>query len=399
MKLLLDIFEKSRKDFFGPGKVLEQFEPGFDAAETFLFSPVHMTKKGPHVRDSVDTKRYMSMVIMALIPALLFGIYNAGYQSQLATSQSIAFIDCFTQGLILVVPLIILSYAVGGTWEAIFAVIRKHPINEGFLVTGLLFPLILPPTIPLWQAAIGISFGVVIGKEVFGGTGMNVLNPALVARAFCFFSYPGKMSGDNVWVYAKDASTLVDGFSGATPLAVAAAHHKMSVTDPSVVEALSAKGFDFMSMFSGLIPGSIGETSTVAIMLGALILAIVGVASFRTMLSCVFGAMLTGLVFYNLAPDGAAGIYHLPPHLHLVMGGFAFGCVFMATDPVSSAATNLGKMIYGFGIGVLAVLIRTVNPAYPEGMMLAILFMNVFAPLIDFYVIQFHIAKRRRKHE
>ncbi|MCO4781515.1 MAG: NADH:ubiquinone reductase (Na(+)-transporting) subunit B [Candidatus Cloacimonetes bacterium] len=399
MKVLLDIFEKTRKDLFGPGKPLEKFEPGYDAAETFLFSPVHTTKKGPHVRDAVDTKRYMSMVIAALIPALIFGIYNAGYQAQLATSQSIDCASCFIEGLKLVVPLIILSYAVGGTWEAIFAVVRKHPINEGFLVTGLLFPLILPPTIPLWQAAIGISFGVVIGKEVFGGTGMNVLNPALVARAFCFFSYPGKMSGDNVWVHISDPAKMVDGFSGATPLAIAAAHTKTAATDPNVVEALTAKGFSFMAMFSGLIPGSIGETSTVAILLGALFLAIVGVASFRTMIACVFGAMVTGLIFYNFAPASAAGIYHLPPHLHLVMGGFAFGCVFMATDPVSSAATNTGKLIYGFGIGVLAVLIRTVNPAYPEGMMLAILFMNVFAPLIDFYVIQVHVADRRRKHE
>ena len=396
MSILLKILEWKRKNLFDKGKPLEAFEPAFDAADSFLYSPVHVTKNGPHVRDAVDTKRYMSMVILALLPPLLVGIYNAGYQSQMAISASIAHWDCIREGLIQVVPLIIISYAVGGTWEAIFAVVRKHPINEGFLVTGLLFPLVLPPTLPWWQAAVGVSFGVVIGKEVFGGTGMNILNPALVARAFCFFTYPGKMSGDNVWITLPEKTeTLVDGFSGATPLAKAAA----APGGENIVRILSEAGFSMKQLFMGFVPGSIGETSAAACILGGIILIAVGVGSYRTMTGCILGGTTIGLLMWLLAPDTLPGIYHLPPHYHLLAGGFLFGAVYMATDPVSSARTSMGKWIYGFCIGALAILIRTVNPAYPEGMMLAILFMNIFAPFIDYWVLQSHMKRRKAHHE
>ena len=396
MKFLLDILEWKRKNFFAKGKPLEKFEPAFDAADTFLFSPVHVTKTGPHVRDAVDTKRYMSMVILALIPPLLIGIYNAGYQAQMAISGSVGLWDCVREGLILVVPLIFVSYAVGGTWEAIFAVVRKHPINEGFLVTGLLFPLVLPPTIPLWQAAVGVSFGVVIGKEVFGGTGMNVLNPALVARAFCFFTYPGKMSGDNVWISTPaNTESLVDGFSGATPLAKAAA---ASGSD-NVVQVFAQSGFTLKQLFFGLIPGSIGETSALACLLGAMVLIAVGVGSYRTIVGCILGGAAVSTIFWLVAPASWPGIYHLPPHFHILAGGFLFGAVYMATDPVSSSGTTTGKWIYGICIGALAILIRTVNPAYPEGVMLAILFMNMFAPFIDYWVLKSHIKRRKAHHE
>lgn len=403
MKFLLNVLEHQKATLFGPGKPLEKLFPLFDAGDTFLFSPVHKAAKAPFVRDSVDTKRWMSMVIVALLPCLLFGIYNAGYQSQMATNGTTDFVTVFTKGLIMVVPLVITSYAVGGLWEGLFAIVRRHPINEGFLVTGLLFPLSLPPTLPLWQAAIGISFGVVIGKEVFGGTGMNILNPALVARAFCFFTYPGKMSGDSVWVYTpdkvwwtQDASTLVDGYSGATALAKAAAAPGGS---EKVLASLNESYFTFKSLFYGFVPGSIGETSTLACLIGAGFLFLVGVGSYRTVIACFAGGAFASFLLSTLVSESLPGIYHLPPMYQLVMGGFAFGAVYMATDPVSSAATNTGKWIYGFLIGVIAILIRVVNPAYPEGMMLAILFMNIFAPFIDYWVVKAHINKRRAHNE
>jgi Na+-transporting NADH:ubiquinone oxidoreductase subunit B len=282
---------------------------------------------------------------------------------------------------------------VGGIWEVIFSIVRKHPISEGFLVTGFLFPLVLPPTIPLWQAAIGISFGVVIGKEVFGGVGMNIFNPALVARAFCFFTYPGKMSGDSVWVHVGDRA--VDGFSGATPLAVVSGLSG----GQNIGTALESHSYNFMNMFLGLIPGSVGETSALLCLVGALILIICGVGSYRVLLGGIGGLFVVGWFLNMIASEQLPAIYALAPHYHLVMGGFAFGLAFMATDPVSCAATNTGKWIYGFCIGGICVFIRTINPAYPEGMMLAILFMNVFAPLIDYMVVKCHIRKRRRQHE
>jgi Na+-transporting NADH:ubiquinone oxidoreductase subunit B len=396
VNFLLRILEKSRKDLFEKGKPLHILEPAFDAADTFLFSPIHTTSSGPHVRDAVDNKRFMSMVILALVPTLIFGIYNAGYQSQLAQAGPVSLGDCFLSGLVQVLPLIVISYAVGGAWEALFSVVRRHPINEGFLVTGLLFPLVLPPTLPWWQAAIGVSFGVVIGKEVFGGTGMNILNPALLARAFCFFTYPGRMSGDNVWVsLPSNESMIVHGYSGATPLATAAA----TPAYESVVNSLAQARYGLSDLFFGFVPGSIGETSTLACLLGALFLVIVGVGNYRTIIGCFLGGAAVSTLLWLLAPESLSGIYHLPPHYHLVAGGFAFGAVFMATDPVSSTGTRLGKWLYGICIGGLAILIRTINPAYPEGMMLAILFMNIFAPFIDYWVLKTQMNARRKHHE
>jgi Na+-transporting NADH:ubiquinone oxidoreductase subunit B len=394
MKFLLNLLKSSEEKFFAKDKPFARFHPLYEATETFFFSPATRTSQAPYVRDAIDTKRYMSMVIVALVPVILFGIYNAGYQAQLACNGNLDVMSILIQGLLAVVPLIIVSYAVGGFWEVLFAIIRKHPINEGFLVTGILFPLVLPPTLPLWQAAVAISFGVVIGKEVFGGSGMNIFNPALVARAFCFFTYPGNMSGDNVWI-AGGSAPMTDTVSGATPLAVVAA-----AKGSNPVELLQAHPaqYSFYKMFVGLIPGSVGETSALLCIVGALFLIICGVGSYRTMLGCVFGALGIGWLMNAIATGDMSAIYHLPPYYHMVMGGFAFGAVFMATDPVSSAATNTGKWIYGLLIGGLCVFIRVLNPAYPEGMMLAILFMNVFSPLIDYYVVKAHVRKRRRHH-
>ncbi len=392
MKLLEKILEK-QKPLFEKGGKLERFYPAFEAGETILFWTQRRTKSGPHIRDNLDTKRFMMFVVVALIPATLFGMYNVGYQHYKAIGAlaSTPFLDIFVFGAIKVLPIIIVSYAVGGLWEVIFAVVRKHEVNEGFLVTGLLFPLTLPPTIPLWQVALGITFGVVIGKEVFGGTGMNILNPALTARAFVFFAYPGDISGDKVWTAINFSSDkLVDGYSGATPLLVA------SSAEPGMnsVNAVSQAGFSWMDMFVGFIPGSIAETSALMALIGALILILVGVGSWRIMLSVAAGGFFMATLLNVLAGPSSSAFLNLPAHYHLVMGGFAFGMIFMATDPVSASQTNTGKWIYGFLIGVLAVIIRTLNPAYPEGMMLAILFMNVFAPLIDYYVVKGNMRRR-----
>ena len=398
MQFLLNILDKTKKDLFAPGKPLEKFYYAFDAVESGMFNPLHNVHQAPHVRDSIDTKRFMSMVILALMPCLFFGIYNAGYQSQMAVGGSVDLLSCMLIGAKWVIPLVMISYAVGGTWELLFAIVRKHQVNEGFLVTGLLFPLVLPPTLPWWQAAVGISFGVVIGKEVFGGTGMNILNPALVARAFCFFAYPGKMSGDSVWVPLQEGMKTVDGFSGATALGVALSMKSGANPEANAVHLLQSHGYDWWNLFIGLVPGSIGETSTIACLIGLVILMISGVASWRTPFGCLLGAVVVGTLFNALAPESAHNLFHLPPHYHILMGGFAFGAVYMATDPVSSAATNTGRLVYGFLIGALCIIIRTVNPAYPEGMMLAILFMNVFAPLIDYYVVKGRINQRRLRH-
>ena len=368
---------------FEKGKPLEKFYPLYEALDTFLLTPGKTAAKAPFVRDAVDMKRVMIFVVLALIPATLMGIYNAGYQTEIARGLTHSFWGAVEAGAWKVIPIILVSYAAGGFWEVLFAVTRKHEINEGFLVTGILFALILPPSIPLWQVAVGISFGVVFGKEIFGGTGMNVFNPALVARAFVFFAYPAQISGSTVWV-------AVDGFTRATPLAVAAATPK----GHSVVQALGDAGYNFQNMFFGFIPGSIGETSALACLAGLAFLLITGVASWRVTLACVLGLLTMSSVFYFLRGPDRLAFFALPPYWHLVMGGFAFGSVFMATDPVSSAATNAGRWIYRFLIGVLTVLIRVVNPAYPEGVMLSILFMNAFAPLIDYFVVENHIKRR-----
>ncbi len=375
MKALRNYIDKIKPQFQKGGK-FEKFESTFDAFETFLFVPDKVTIKGSHIRDAMDMKRMMIVVVVALIPALLFGMWNVGFQHYLSHGESVGFWDVFWFGFLKVLPIIVVSYVVGLGIEFAFAQMRGHEVNEGYLVTGMLIPLIVPPDIPLWMLAVAIVFAVIIGKEVFGGTGMNILNPALTARAFLFFAYPQDMSGDKVWIADK-----ADAFSGATPLGNALVGNFNQL--PS-----------FHDMFFGFIPGSVGETSTLAILIGALILLITGIASWRVMFSVFIGGYLMGLIF-NLA--GANEYMNLPPYYHLVMGGFAFGAVFMATDPVTAAQTNKGKYIYGLLIGMIAVLIRVVNPAYPEGMMLAILLMNVFAPLIDHYVIESNIKKRLKR--
>lgn len=391
MKFIEKIHEDIARNF-EKGGPLEKFHPVWEAHDTFVLSPRDVTKKAPHVRDALDIKRLMSTVIVALLPCVGMAAYNTGYQSLAARGLPFGTLDCLIQGLWLIVPIILTSYAVGGFWEVLFSVWRGHEINEGFLVTGLLFPLTLPPTMPLWMVAAGVSFGVVLGKEVFGGTGYNVLNPALTARAFVFFAYPAAISGDKVWTFLGNPAAAVDGFSGATALGVAATY-----TGPDVVQAIQAAGYSFNDAFMGWIPGSIGETSTLACLIGALILVATGIGSWRIMASMTVGGFAMALLLNWTADAASPGILHLPPYWHLVLGGFAFGAVYMATDPVSAASTEAGKWVYGFLIGCLAILVRAVNPAYPEGVMLAILFMNVFAPLIDYCVLRLHFKGRRAK--
>ena len=374
MKSLRRYIDKIKPQFESGGK-FEKLHSTFEAFETFLFVPDTVTKRGSHIRDAMDMKRAMSVVVLATIPALLFGMWNVGCQHFLSIGQDAGFWTEFWFGFFQVLPIIVVSYVVGLGIEFAFAQFRGHEVNEGFLVTGMLIPLIVPPDTPLWMVAIATAFAVVIGKEVFGGTGMNILNPALTARAFLFFAYPQDMSGDKVWIADK-----ADAFSGATPLG-----------DALVGDPISASVSD---MFFGFIPGSIGETSTLAILIGAAILLFTGIASWRIMLSVFVGGLLMGLIFNAW---GMNGYMNVPAYTHLIMGGFAFGAVFMATDPVTATQTSRGKYIYGFLIGFLAVLVRVLNPAYPEGMMLAILFMNVFAPLIDHYIVQSNIKKRLKR--
>jgi Na+-transporting NADH:ubiquinone oxidoreductase subunit B len=350
--------------------------------ESFIFVPNTVTFKGSHVRDPLDLKRTMTMVILALLPVFLFGAYNTGLQHFRSLGLETGMMENFWFGFLKILPLVVVSYGVGLGIEFIAAQIRGHEINEGFLVTGLLIPLIMPIDIPLWMLAIATAFAVIIGKEVFGGTGMNVFNPALLARAFLFFAYPAWMSGDKIWTEGlTKGANIVDGFSGATPLALCAAGE-------------TAKLPSFMDMFIGTIPGSIGETSTLAILIGAVILVMTGIGSWKIIVSVFAGGLGMGLLLNAFAVNA---YMELPFYYHYVMGSFAFGAVFMATDPVSASQTEKGKWIYGFLIGVLSVLIRVVNPAYPEGVMLAILLMNMFAPLIDYYVVQSNINKRVRR--
>ena len=369
-----------KKPFTKGGK-LEKLYPAFNAFETMLFVPDHTTSKGSHIRDGVDLKRTMITVIIALVPALFYGMYNTGYQYYIQTDIQFTFIDAVLHGAYKIFPMIAVSYAVGLAIEFAFAVYRNHPVNEGYLVTGLLIPMIMPIDMPLWMLAISVVFAVLIAKEAFGGTGMNILNPALTARAFLFFAYPSWMSGDKVWV--QNAS--VDGYSGATILGDLASSMNW--------QSLSGQ-WSMSDMFFGTIPGSVGETSMVAIILGALILLFTGVGSWRIILSTFLGGYFMAYLF-NLW--GYNELMSTPAHIHLMIGSFAFGAVFMATDPVTASQTNKGKYIYGFLIGVFAILIRTFNPAYPEGMMLAILLMNIFAPLIDHYIVQANVNKRLKR--
>ena len=371
---------------FEKGGKLEKLYPLFEAGESFLFTPATPTTCGAHVRDGADLKRVMMMVVYALVPATLMAFWNTGVQELMAAGAAradVGILDAVIQGAWSFLPVYAVTLAVGGAFETLFALVRKHEINEGFLVTSLLFPLVMPPSIPLWQVALGISFGIVIGKEVFGGTGMNILNPALTGRLFLFIAYPGQMSGDNVWVGGME--NWADGYSGATPLA-------NFYLDGNAATA----SMDWWDSFIGVIPGSMGETSTLACLIGAFILIVSKVGSWQIMLATLLGMFgMTELL--NFLSPSDAHYMALPWHWHLVVGGFAFGTVFMATDPVSAAQTGRGKWIYGALIGILTVLVRVLNPAYPEGMMLAIIFMNVFAPTIDHYVVKANIKRREKR--
>ncbi len=382
MSALRNYLNKIKPNFDKDGK-LHAFRSLFDGFETFLYVPNTTSRNGVHIHDAIDSKRIMSMVVIALMPALLFGMYNVGYQNYLAagTLASAGFFEVFFYGFFAVLPKILVSYIVGLGIEFAWAQWKGEEIQEGFLVSGILIPMIIPVNCPLWILAIAVAFAVIIGKEIFGGTGMNIFNPALICRAFLFFAYPSMMSGDKVWV-AQDTifgmgNTLVDGFTSATPLAQVGLGVQ---PDASLCD-----------MICGFIPGSIGETSVIAIALGAVLLLVTGIASWKTMLSVFVGGAATAALF------SATGSTVIPWYEHLVLGGFAFGAVFMATDPVTSARTESGKWIYGLLIGVMAIVIRVMNPGYPEGMMLAILLMNMFAPTIDHFVVERNISKRVKR--
>jgi Na+-transporting NADH:ubiquinone oxidoreductase subunit B len=388
---------------FAKGGRFHKLEALYEIVDTFMYTPSDVTRGAPHVRDSIDLKRVMTFVVIAAAPPALIGMYGIGLQANLALqdmglatiggwrgdlieSLGIGYnprdvLACFFQGLLYFLPVYVVTMMAGGTWEVIFAIVRNHEVNEGFFVTSLLFALVLPPTIPLWQVAVGISFGVVIGKEVFGGTGKNFLNPALVGRAFLFFAYPAQNSGDAVW-------TAVDGFSGATALAQAAS---------GGIDAVVASGVTWMDAFLGTIQGTIGAESTIACLVGAVFLIATRVASWRIMFGCFIGLFGTAWLLNFIGSD-TNPMFAIPWYWHFVLGGFAFGAIYMATDPVSAAMTSAGKLYYGILIGLMCVLIRVVNPAFPEGMMLAILFANVFAPLIDYFVVQGNIKRRMRKN-
>ncbi len=392
---------------FSKGGSLELLYPLFEAADTFLYTPADITRGASHVRDGMDLKRMMTLVVLALGPCFFMAMHNTGYQANLAIENGLgtaiegwrecvllwlglshaptSFVDNFVLGALYFLPIYLVTVVAGGVWEVLFSIVRKHDINEGFFVTSALFPLTLPPTIPLWQVAIGISFGVVIGKEVFGGTGKNFLNPALTARAFLYFAYPAEITGMAIW-------TAADGFSGATPLGALAS---ASVGD--TITTLTE--YSWWDCFLGYTQGSMGETSTLACLLGAAVLIVTGVGSWRVMLGVVLGALATSLLLYaGSSSESANALMQMGPLWHFVVGGFAFGTVFMATDPVSAAMTEKGRWWYGGLIGVMTVLIRVINPAFPEGIMLAILFGNTMAPLIDYFVIQANIKRRTARY-
>ena len=429
IKALENVFDSLRPQFEGDGK-LSLLWPFFEGAETFFLTPHEKTHQGAHIRDAMDLKRLMIFVDFALIPCVLMACWNTGYHAYLYEGLAgqaggilgnVGALDYILRGAWHFFPVYFVTFAVGGAWEGLFCVVRKHEINEGFLVSSLLFPLTLPPTIPLWMVALGISFGIVIGKEVFGGVGMNILNPALTARAFVFFTYPASISGAKIWDAAGSptpwqaltnpgayvvngelaTNALADGYTGATPLLAVSS----GADGARALDMLAAQGWSWSDLFFGFIPGSMGETSALACLIGAVFLIATGLASWRTMVGGVIGLFGMASVFYFLIGGGLPGmepamvnpLFTLPPWYHLVIGSFAFGIVFMATDPVSSAVTPAGRWLYGILIGVLIVLIRVVNPAYPEGVMLAILFMNVFAPLLDWVVVRRSAARRAKR--
>jgi len=380
MNALKNFFEKLQPHV-QKGAKYHWLHSTYDAFFTMAFVPKKTSDSGTHIHDHIDLKRTMSFVIIALVPALLFGMYNTGFQHFKAIGElgDAGFLRVFFYGFLKVFPVIVVSYITGLGIEFIFAQSRGHEVNEGFLVTGMLIPMVMPVNTPLWMVAVATAFAVIFGKEVFGGTGMNIWNPTLVARAFLFFAYPAQMSGDKVWVALGEGDKVVDSFSGATILGEAAAGNMQ---------------FDVMDAFLGFIPGSIGETSTLAILIGALFLIITGIGSWKIMASTFLGGAAMGILLNLIAVNP---YMEMPFWHHFILGGFAFGAVFMATDPVSAAQTDTGKWIYGFLIGVMAILIRVLNPAYPEGMMLAILLLNTFAPLIDHYVVQGHIKRRLKR--
>ena len=390
MKMLRNYLDKLEPHFTNHGK-LHRFYSAYEMIDTFLYTPSSQTKSSPHVRDAIDLKRSMVLVVIALLPAFFFGTYNVGLQEALHLNPGslitdFSYLDLFLKGSLTVFPLYAVVFTIGGICELIFSIIRGHEINEGFLVTGFLIPLVLPPSIPLWMVGVATVFGIVIGKEIFGGTGYNIFNPALVARAFLFFAYPGSMSGDKVWT--------VDAISGATPL--------LRVTEAPAISTVTylQQQYSWDQMFYGFIPGSIGETSTIAILIGAFILISTGIGSWRIMLATTVGMFATTLLLSSLGEliGSTNPMLFLPAHFHFVMGGFAFGMVFMATDPVSSSQTNTGRWFYGLLIGFMCVIIRAVNPAYPEGMMLSILFANAFAPLFDYFVMKSNIKRRIKRY-
>lgn len=388
MKWLRKLLDKASPKF-GKGGALEKLHPLFEATDTILFSTNERTEHGPHIRDSVDNKRIMILVVIALLPCYIFGAINIGFLNSLFTGDERTAWQNFRLGMGTIIPILLTSFAAGAFWEILFAVVRRHPISEGFLVTCALIPLVMPPTIPLWQVVLATTFGVVIGKEIFGGVGMNIFNPALVARAFIFFAYPSQISGDKVWVN-------VDGVSGATALSIPpAVEHGQAVN-----LLLNVKQFDFSwwNMFWGYIPGSIGETNKFLIFLGALFLIYTKIVNWRVIAGGLIGLYGTATLTNLLAAQSSNTMLTLPAHYHLVMGGFLFGLTFMATEPVTGAHTDTGRWIYGILVGFFTVIVRSINPAYPEGIMLAILFMNAFAPLIDYFVLQGNIRKRMKRY-
>jgi len=378
---------------FEDGGKLEKFEPLFEATDTIFFSTDEKTKSGPHIRDSVDIKRVMILVVISLLPCYIFGALNVGHQYALAFSINTTWSENLIRGFSVIAPIIAVTFLSGAFWEILFALVRRHPISEGFLVTCALIPLTLPPSIPLWQVAIATSFGIVIGKEIFGGVGMNIFNPALMARAFLYFTYPAQISGDKVWALAPD------GFSGATALSIPAGKTNEHAVD-LLNEATSSMVFDYtwINMFMGWIPGSIGETNKLLILLSAIFLIFIGITSWRIMVASLAGMVITAIVMNFLASYSSNSMLTIPPHYHFVMGSFLFGTVFMATEPVTGAHTNTGRWVYGFLVGILTVIIRCINPAYPEGIMLAILLMNAFAPLIDYFVVESNIKNRLARY-
>ncbi len=389
MKWLLDLLLKIKPNF-EEGQKLHWLYPLYEATETILFSSDERTSSAPHIRDSIDIKRVMILVVLSLIPCYIFGALNIGYQNSLAAGTDRAWLENLFFGTKVILPIIIVTFIAGAFWEILFAIVRKHEISEGFLVTCALIPLTMPPTIPLWQLFIATSLGIVIGKEIFGGVGMNIFNPALTARCFIFFSYPSKISGDMVWLVGPD------GYSGATALSIPAS--TKSADAVTLLNEVIQFDYSWYNLASGWIPGSIGETNKFIIFIAAIVLMMMKLISWRVILGGISGLLAMSYIGTLIAPFSDNSMLSIPPHYHLVMGSFAFGLTFMATEPVTGSHTDTGRLFYGFFVGALTVIIRSINPAYPEGVMLAILLMNAFASLIDYFVVKANISKRMARY-